>query len=109
MATLTAQQIVRTGLKPTMASAASGGDEFPNTGKEWLYFKNGEAGEITVTLDIETTVDGQPVTDPTVAIPAGEQKFIGPFPPAIYNNSTTGRVSVTYSAVTSLTVAVMKL
>lgn len=107
MATLTVNTIDRTGANLTDldTAAAGGGDDWANTGIEFLYLNNASGGAIVVTLDIEATVDGQAVTDPTVSVPAGEAMIIGPFPTSIYNDGND-KVSVTYDGVTSLTVGV---
>jgi hypothetical protein len=103
---LTVQNIVRTGLNPTFSAANADGHYFTNDGKKtFIYVKNGSGGSITVTLDITQTVDGQEVTDRTVAIPAGEERVIGPFPVAYYGASA----NITFSGVTSLTIAAMKV
>jgi hypothetical protein len=41
MAVLTVQQIARSGLSPSYASAAGGGDTVPNDEKTFLHIKNG--------------------------------------------------------------------
>ena len=94
-----------------MSSATSGGtgDDWVNTEAEFLYIINGSGGNITVTKDIESTVDGQAVTDRTAVVDAGTTEMIGPFPTAVYNDSSTGRANVTYSGITSLTVAIISL
>lgn len=107
MAVLSSQSIVRAGLSPAYASAAGGGDSFANTGKEFLHVKNDDASSKTVTIVTQSTVDGLSVSDRTVTVPAGESRMIGPFQTAIYNDDNS-RVNVTYSAVTSVTVAVFK-
>ncbi len=111
MATLTVNEIGRTGFNLTTGdvAAAGGGDEFVNTGREALYVDNAGDSACVITLDIEQTVDGQAVTDPTVSVPANSIMAIGPFQTAIYNNSTTGRVSFTYDQVVTVTVAVLQL
>lgn len=108
MATLTVQTVDRAGLvgDPTVA-AAGGGDNWANTGAEIFVVKNGGGGSINVTLDIQSTVDGQAVTDRVVAVAAGVTKFMGPFPTANYNDGN-GRMNVTYSGVTTVTVMVIK-
>lgn len=90
------------------ASAAGGGDSFPNTGVEFVEVVNGGVGSITVTLDIQATVDSQAVTDRTVTVAASGRKIIGPFPTAVYNDANS-RVNLSYSGVTSVKVAVRKL
>lgn len=109
MANLTVNKISRSGLLESLVAAAAGGDEFANTGKEFLKVKNADAAGITVTLDIETAVDGAAVVDPTVSVGAGEEKLIGPFPTRHYNNAANGRVSFTYSAVANVTVGAFQM
>lgn len=108
MATLVAQQIDRDGLEPVLVAADVGGDKFINTGKEFIFVRNGSGAPITVTLDIRPTVDAQAVTDRAIVVPAGEDRFIGPIPPTVYNDAAE-LVDVTYSAVASLTVGIIKL
>lgn len=108
MAVLVAQSIVRAGLTPAFASAAGGGDEFVNTGNEYIEVINGDASSKTVTVVTPGTVDGLGITDRTVTIPAGERRKIGPFPTGTYNNASS-KVQITYSAVTSVTIGVFSL
>jgi len=107
MATLTVEEIVRAGLEPTFNAAAGGGDEFENSGSEFIHVKNGHSGAQTVTIATPATVDGLAVADRAVAVPAGEERVIGPFPRSTYNDAA-GKVQLTYSGVTLLTLAVMK-
>ena len=112
MATLTVNDIVQTGLNTASVyvSAAGGGDVIPNnTGNTFLHVKNTDASSMTVTITSTATHSGLDVEDPqiTVAATTGEQ-MIGPFPPGVYNNAS-GQVSISYSAVTSVTVAAFKL
>lgn len=109
MATLTVVNVTRAGVDVVGVAADAAGDEFANTGQEFVEIKNGSGAGITATLDIKSTVDGAAVTDPTVSIAAGQTKIIGPFPPAYYTDSTTGRAKVTCSAVTSVTIKALKL
>lgn len=104
MATLVAQAVSRTGLEPSYDSAAAGGDDFANTGVEFLHVKNGSGSPITVTIVTTVTVDSLAVADLAVAIPAGEERMIGPFPCRWYGSST----DITYSDVTTLTIAVLQ-
>lgn len=106
MATLTAQTIIRSGLKPTYGSTASNGDKFENTGNEFVHIKNTDTSSHTVTVATSATVDGLAVADRAVAIPASEERMIGPFPTSVYNDSD-GFVQLTYSSVTSMTIAVL--
>lgn len=108
MATLTATALARTGVDIAGVAADAAGDEWANTGAEFVAIKNGSGAGITVTLDIKATLDGAAAVDPTVSIAAGATKLIGPFPKGIYNDSTTGRAKVTCSAVTTVTIAVVR-
>jgi len=108
MATLTVQNISLTGITPSYASAAAGGDEFANTGDTYFQIKNG-GSEITLTIETPAKIEGIDIAEITVTIPATTgDKVIGPFDPSIFNQST-GRVAVTYSAVTTVTVGAFKL
>lgn len=108
MAKLTVQQIARAGLEPTFAAAAAGGDTFDNDGRTFFWVKNGDADELTVTIDSIVDCDQGFDHDPDVAIPAGEERLIGPFPTGRFNDSS-GEVSATYDDETSVTVAAVKL
>lgn len=111
MATLVAGTIVRAGLnlETLDVAAAGGGDDFVNTGNEALYFNNTDVASRTVTLVTAATVDGLAVADRAVVVPALSRMLIGPFPTDIYNNPADSKLSMTYSAVTNLTVAVVKM
>lgn len=108
MATLTVQTIDRDGYNIAFAAAAGGGDEFVNTGSEFILVKNDDASAKTLTIATPRTVDGLAVADRPVVIPAGEQWPIGPLPTSTYNDGNN-KVQITYDAVTSLSLAVMKL
>lgn len=108
MAELTVQEIVITGLEATAASAAGGGDTFKNDGKTFFRAINGSGGDITLTFTTPGKVGGVAIADPTVVVTAGETREVGPFEPSIFNNSS-GLVAVSYSGVTSLTVAAIRL
>lgn len=110
MAVLTVTSVGRAGTEPsdTMVAAAAGGDGFPNTGVEFVLIKNASVGSITVTFPLQQSIDGQAVTSRTVAVPAGEERLVGPFSMVIYNDAN-GRVQMTYSGVTTLTVGAFKL
>jgi len=108
MADLTLETITRAGLTPALPAADVGGDSFVNTGKEFLYIDNASGGVLTVTLDIQQTVDSQAVIDRTVTIPDGAFKLIGPFPTNIYNDAAK-KVNVTYSTVVGVKVSVITI
>ena len=107
MAILTAQALPVTGLQPTYASAAGGGDQAPVGEKLVLHVKNGDASSKTVTLATPGTVAGLAVADAQQVIPADGEAFI-PLK-SVFRDPATGRAAITYSAATSVTVAVLQL
>lgn len=113
MATLTVQTIAReSGLgttDPTYAAADVAGDEFANpSGRTFFHIKNGDGSPHTVTFDsIEACSQGGD-HDLAVVVAAGEERMIGPFPTARWNDGS-GLVQVSYDAVTSVTVAAISL
>ena len=106
---LMVQQIARLGLNPTY-SAADGSNQnaFANDGRTFLHVKNGGGSSINVTIDTPGTVDGLAVTNLVVAVPNAGERIIGPFPANVYNQSD-GMAYVDWSAVTSVTVAALRL
>lgn len=106
MATLTVQSITRTGLNPTYAAASALGYQVANNGRVFLHVKNGSASAHTVTIEsqVSTPPPGTSVSDVAVSVPAGAERMIGPFPPNAFNDADK-YMQITYSAVTSLTVA----
>lgn len=107
MATLTVAQTTFAGVLIGAATAAGGGDKFLNDGSARFYAKNGSGGSITVTVATPGKPGGQTITPVAIVLAAGAEKFAGPFDPAYFNDAT-GFVNLTYSGVTSLTVAPFK-
>lgn len=112
MATLTVQDLKRTGLALATVAAAGGGDKFLPSKDTFLYVNNGGAGAITVTVATPNEVPGLPdvgQTDVSVSVPAGAARYIGPFPYEFFSNSADGLADITYSGVATVTVAAVKL
>lgn len=109
MATLTTQTITRAGLNATYAAASGGGDKIKPGDAVFLHIKNGDSGSHTVTIATPGTVEGQAIADLAVAVPAGENRMIGPLSAALFRNPSDGLVGVTYDAVTSVTVAAIRI
>lgn len=109
--TLAVQTISRDGITPSFTAANVDGHEINNSGRMFLYVKNGDASPITVTIVTPGTVDGLAVADKTVTVPATDEEVIGPFPPQYYNQAPgeTDTVFVDFSAVTSVTIAALVL
>ncbi len=116
MATLTRQTLTEEGITPTYATAAGGGDQVDNAdGRTFLHVKNDSGGSITVT--VAEQISGTTVEDPSFgkltkasvakAIAAGATAFIGPFKKQAFNDDNN-MLQITYSGVTSLTIAAIK-
>jgi hypothetical protein len=95
-------------LPTTAVAAAGGGDSFVNDGTQLLYIENTDAVSVTLTVPVAPTIDGQTVSSKTFSIAQNKRMVIGPFAPNIYNDAN-GRVPLSYSAVTALKVAVLKV
>ncbi len=97
-------------LKPTFVAAAGGGDTFINDGRSMLYVKNGGGSPITVTIATPYSAQaGVGIEDPPTTVVNAEEEVIGPFNPTLFNAADGTGVGVTYSGVTSVTVAVIRL
>lgn len=108
MAVLTVQSSALTGTElAAYASAAAGGDSFANDGTIMLHVKNGGGAPINVTAVAKTACNQGTLHDAVVSVTNGKEALIGPFPTSRFND-VNGKVSITYSAVTSVTVAVIK-
>lgn len=108
MATLSVQTALKTGIQPTLAAAAGGGDQFSNDGKTLIWIKNVNASARTLTIVSQATTDGLAVADRTVSIPGTDDTFIADLDKNVYNDSN-GRVQLTYSTEVDLTIGVFQL
>lgn len=100
---------VATGIADVAAqatAAASGGDTATVGSGRFLYINNGDASSKTVTVVAPGTVKGLAVADASVVVAAGDHAII---PLNNVYRGATGRASITYSAVTSVTVASFEL
>ncbi len=113
MAALTPVNADLDGAAVTFASASGGGDSISaGRGQTYLvHFRNGSGGSITVTVNdpTSTTPEGAKQFDPdtTIVVPAGAERL------ARLSSSrfmdADGNILMTYSGVTSLTVAVYRV
>lgn len=109
MANLTPQVIVLTGITPTLVAAEAGGDEFVNSGRDFIHIKNGDASPIDVTINSQVNCNQGVDHDAVISVPATTgEKFIGPFAKDRFNDPA-GKVQITYSAVTSVTIGIVRL
>ena len=122
MATLTVNQLTQTAtIRDTTSdifeSCASGGDVMPNAPNTFAVFENKSGTSITVTFVAQnTTVDVEGygtaiATASTTAVidDSGTEEYAFVALPPIRFNNSSHQVSITYSAVTSLKVAVFQL
>lgn len=111
MAVLSAQPITMAGAAVTLSAAAGGGDAYiPTDGdRSALWIKNGGGSSITVTVTVAGQTFGQNNADVPVTVPNGGERLIGPLVPDLAGPDTVGTIGFSYSAVTSVTVAVVRL
>lgn len=110
MANLTVQSVSRAGLNPSFGAAAGGGDTFLPSDETFLYVKNASGVSVTVTVVTPgSVIPDVAIADVAVAVPAGQDRVIGPFPAQFFADPTDGLADITYSAVTSVTVAAIQL
>lgn len=115
MAVLAVASPTLAGTTMTPVAANAGGDSFPNDGLTFLYIKNASGGALTVTFDALGPAAVSPEgaiaynADVTVSVPAAGERLIGPFKDFGRWNDVNGRVVMTYSGVTTLTVLPIKV
>lgn len=107
MATLDVQDAQVQGATLTFASASGGGDAVSARGGVFLLVRNADASPKTVTLVRPGTEFGVAVPDVPFAVAAGTTALLGPIP-SDFTDPDTGLVGITYSAVTSVTVAAFR-
>lgn len=105
MATLTYQRPAIDGTTLTMAAAAAGGDKVAPNNDGFVLVTNGGGSSITVTVAVPGNAKyGGALPDVAVSVAAGASKLIGPFPFDLADPAD-GLVALTYSGVTTVTVA----
>lgn len=108
MATLTMQPVPDTGVAPAYAAANAGGDKCVAGNGVFLHVKNGGASPITVTLATPGTVQGLAIADRAVSVPNAGERMIAV--PDLYRDPADGGLaSISYSGVTSVTVAAFRV
>lgn len=104
MATLTVTPVTSAGVVATLVAASAGGDVYDNSNSPYIEINNASGGSITlyaaIYADGQTIVQGR-----SWSVGAGVRLKIAPRG-STYNDPSTNRVSLTYSAVTSVTVGV---
>lgn len=108
MATLSPQIVVLAGITPALTAAAELGDEWVNSGREFIHVKNSGA-ETTVIVNSQAACNQGSDHDETITIPATTGwKMIGPFPKDRFNDAA-GKVQLTYGDHTNLTIGIVRL
>ena len=112
MATITAVKIIEDGLTSSLATCTPTGDEFLNSGIEFIRISNGHASATyTVTVTAQTTSYTNPIygkltkSNTTKAISAGASAYFGPFKQKPWNDADN-KVQLTYILGTSGTTAI---
>lgn len=110
MATLSVQTIGAAGLDPTYATASGGGDKLKPGPTTFIHVINGGESSVTVTLVAPGNYYGSVANpDPTYTVEAAGEKMI-PVPASPFANAAdSGLASVTYSGVTDVTVAALRV
>jgi hypothetical protein len=105
--TLTVNQLSRSGLTLAPAAANADGSYVKNDGHVLLYIVNGDSSDKTVTVTPTRRQGGAAVVADTRVIAAGGDVWMGPYPTEIFNDAL-GNLLVTFSAVTSVTIAAVR-
>jgi hypothetical protein len=109
---ISVQKLDKNGLDATYTTDSTLNDSdtflFENGNATFLHVKNGDSSQHTVTVQTPATVSGLDVAELSVDIPAGEERFIGPFPPGVFNYST-GKAKFTLDAGTSMEIAILRV
>lgn len=109
MASLPTNVMPQTGLRidDKLLAATAAGDDCETGAGVYLVVDNADTVLHTATLETPGVIDGDlAIADRPLAVPAGERHAI----PVTnrYRNPVTGRASITYDAVTAVTVGVFR-
>lgn len=107
MATLATQTIGAAGRSPTYTAAAGGGDKAAPGKGRFLHVKNASVAPITVTIATPgTSPSGLAIADRAVVVAASGEQMI---PLLDEYRASDGLAVITYSGVTTLTVAALQI
>lgn len=112
-ALLALQSLTNAGLEATYTAATVDGHAFDNRSERvFLHVKNAAGVDTTVTIETPNSYAGLALPDRTVVVTAGEERFIGPFPKFVFNQTlatpalrsgvkvnAAPQASVTYAAI----------
>jgi zona occludens toxin (predicted ATPase) len=101
------------GLAPVYTAADAAGQSFYNDDRTAVIFKNTSGAPVTVTAETPGSVDGLAIPDKTISVPATTGERWCKFDTRIYNqppgSANAGKVQLTFSAVTNVTLAVIRI
>ncbi len=106
--TLVAQQPNSAGLVPSFSAANADGHAFPADRHTIFEVVNGSGVSINVTFPTPGTVDSGALPDKVVAVAAGARKLFNFANALSLYKQSDGLLYVDFSAVTSITVAVLQ-
>jgi hypothetical protein len=106
---LARQQLTDTGLMAAYSPAAAEGHAVENNGRVILHVCNDSEEEVTVKILSGYVRAGLKLADRVVEVGAGEEKFIGPFDPDVYNQTDGGKghIYIDYNATENVEVAAL--
>lgn len=107
MAIIAVQAITGTGTTPVLVAAAVAGDSLALGDSFFVLFRNASAGVIALTLITPGDIQGLAIADRLVNLPIGDSLI--KLDSRLYQNPSTKRADVTYSAVAGLTVGVFTI
>jgi hypothetical protein len=84
------------------SACSAGGDSFTSGDNTFIAVKNGAGSPVTVTVATPGNVQGIAEGPFTFTVPASGSTDVGPFPSTLFGPTA----QVTYSSVTTLTIAV---
>lgn len=111
MATIATQSVSETGTVITFTTLSATSNDFSNTGKELIYYKNGSGGSITLSVTAQTTSVASPTygdltkANAAITVEAGAVVLIGPFAVASFND-VDGMCTFTTTSATDMEVAI---
>ncbi len=109
MPTVVAQEIVRAGVTPLFVAATADGDRVRPAHTMFLRVRNTGGAPVTVSpAPSFVNAIGCPSLPTAVAVPAGQERWLGPFPPEFYGASD-GLMGVLYSDATDVAICVLDL
>lgn len=83
---LTVQKMLSSGLNASYTAATLDGEAFNNASEDVVvHLVNGGGGACVLTVQTPMQQDGLDVAERSVSVPAGEDRFVGPFQRSVYS------------------------